>query len=265
MNGGDILVETIGKVEQLVTRAQRAQLIACPAMPKDKVLIEKTPGNVEGFDVPRAAVVDKASTLAGLAQQINAIDDDSTDAVASVYVGNDAISVVWDDNRRDRITMMLPWSEPFTVLARPDGLAGCKQRDLVWLLRSTFRGMFSPPELLPALRNVKFTNAGESDTNLQHGRESLGRKVEAEVAGAGAIPEEVLFSVPVFSDVSFEGNQFVASVLCALNIDLAEQRFTLKPVPDAIAVAKRLANEWICGILRHLCPTARVFEASAAG
>jgi hypothetical protein len=260
--GGDMLVETINKVEELVTKGQRAQLLPCPAMPKDRVLIEKRPGEVEGYDIPRGAVVDRAFGLAGLCAQVLTAGE----GAAGVYVGHDKIRVVWDEDRRDSIEMALPWSEPFALLAKPEALAGLTQRDLIWLLRSTFKGAFAPPELLPTVRSVKFTSAGQAESDIQHGRESLGRKVDAEITGAGAIPEEVIFRVPVYSDmVDDAGNHFTASVACALDIDLEKQRFTLKPLPDEVAVAKREANAWICERIALACPGAVVYPASAAG
>lgn len=258
----DILIQTVDRIIELAGKSQRAQILPCPAMPKDRVLIEHKPGEVKGFDIPRGFVTDHAATIAGLCQQIDNLTDVSA---ARVYVGPDRIRVVWDDDRRDSITMALPWSEPFALLAKPEALAGLGQRDLVWMLRTAFRGMYAPSELLPTVRTIKFSSAGMAATEIQHGRESMGRELQQEVVGAGAIPEEVTFTVPVFADLVHERNFFATSVVCALDIDLDKQRFTLKPLPDEIAVARRRAVEWVCERIRHLCPAATVFEASAAG
>jgi hypothetical protein len=54
--------------------------------------------------------------------------------------------------------------------------------------------------------------------------------------------------VPVFADLVHESNFFSASVLCALDIDLERQRFTLKPLPDELAVARRQAALRLSGL-----------------
>lgn len=259
----DILRESLERIIGLAGAAQRAQILPCPAMPRDRVLIEHQPGNVQGFDIPRGPVKDGASTIAGLCQQINATGEDP--GVCSVYVGNDRVRVVFDDDRRDSIEMALPWSEPFATLSKAEAITGLPQRELVWLLRTTFRGVFAPAELLPTVRKITFKAAGQSDTEIQHGRESMGKALQQEAIGAGAIPEEVRFTVPVFADLVHEENFFSANVLCALDIDLEKQRFTLKPLPDELAVARRRANVWLCERIRSLCFKALVFEASSAG
>lgn len=259
----DILIQTVDRIIELAGKSQRAAIVPCPAMPRDRILIEHTPGDVKGFDVPRGPVKDGASTIAGLCQQINDIGEDP--GVCLVFVGNDKIRVVFDEDRRDSIEMALPWSEPFAALSKPEALTGLPQKDLVWLLRTTFRGTFAPAELLPTVRTIKFTAAGQSDSDIQHGRESMGKALQQEVVGAGTLPEEVQFTVPVFADLVHESNFFSASVLCALDIDLERQRFTLKPLPDELAVARRQANVWVCERIRGLCPRALVFEASSAG
>lgn len=111
-----------------------------------------------------------------------------------------------------------------------------------------------PPDskLLPLLRDMKFASASDGEANIQHGRESMGKKINATVLGTDAIPEEITLSVQVFmtSDITLR-----MEVRCAVDIYVQEQMFRIVPLPMQLQRAVDGTMDHIMERLSHLkCP-----------
>lgn len=119
------------------------------------------------------------------------------------------------------------------------------QRDFVRLLRIDLRGCFAAyPTLLSMVRNLRWTGTQFNDGAVSHGRESLGRAIEAQVSGADSIPEEITVTVPFW-------RQFPCSVsiACAIEILPQEQSFRLTPYPNEIDKATETALDALAAAL----------------
>jgi hypothetical protein len=104
--------------------------------------------------------------------------------------------------------------------------------------------------LLTAVRSIKFRTSEAGASTIQQGNESLGRTIEAEVTGAGDIPESVLVSCAVFSNPGEREKTF--TVGCDLEIVPAEKKFRFRPIPDEI---ERVTDAALAGIRDRIADT----------
>lgn len=165
-----------------------------------------------------------------------------------LWISGEAVVLLPDDgDRRDRITLPLAKSHQFAKLIELSKDAELDQAALIRLLRVDLPGAGGRAELLATVRNIKWRTASAGNANIQHGNESMGKQIEAEVSGAGAIPEQVLVTGPVYRNPGERDNTF--GVLCDLEIVPTEQVFMFKPLPDEIERVTEAALEGIRGRL----------------
>jgi hypothetical protein len=121
-----------------------------------------------------------------------------TDGV--ILVDREAAKYFYSFNdRRDVATCPLIVSTPWAWLSAPT--RQLSQRDLIRALRITFDGCLpTGSSLVSVFRNLKFTNNGTAEANIQRGNEALGRRVMNEVVGTTDLPEDVILSVPVYEN-----------------------------------------------------------------
>lgn len=161
-----------------------------------------------------------------------------------VWINGDAVVLLTDDDdRRDRVTLPLVKSHQFARLIQLAAKPELSQPDLIRLLRIDLPGAGARAVLLATVRNIKWRTAAAGNANIQHGNESMGKSIEAEVTGAGAIPEQVLVTGPVYRNHGERDQSF--GVLCDLEIVPADQVFRFKPLPDEIERVTEAALEGI--------------------
>lgn len=144
------------------------------------------------------------------------------------------IVVVDNEDRRDVATLPLAKSAPFTRLeALAKAKAAITQRDVIRLLRHDLRNA-GVENVLSAMKRLDFKRTNDGKSHIEHGRESLGRSVEAAVNSAEAIPEFFLATVPVYTT---PGADFHKTIYCTLEIDVATERFVVLPDEDSVVKA----------------------------
>lgn len=136
-----------------------------------------------------------------------------------------AAFVFSSQSRLDIAVCPLTISEPYEWLKSEAGHA-LSQRDLIRVLRIVFRGCLANSDLLALIRNLKFDRTTDGSGDIQHGRESMGRQLTAQVKGLNAIPEEFALDVPVWNNFGKKQR-----VCCALEIDPQAETFTITPYP----------------------------------
>ena len=152
-----------------------------------------------------------------------------------------------DTDRRDTITLPLIKSEQFSALANltTDGL---DHKAFVRLLRHTFANA-GVEHVLNLVRKVTFKRASDGTSDVQHGRESLGRAVEEKVTATSDIPETVRVTVPVYET---DGADFQHTIDCSLDINMQSERFVLMPLPGELAKAMQHVQSEISGELNEV-------------
>lgn len=159
------------------------------------------------------------------------VDNNKGEESAIFYDEERVVFVTSLADRRDRAVCELVKSEPYIWLASKPNAQN--QKDFVRTLRILLRGCLDASStLIQLVRDLKFSTNGEVEGSIQHGNESMGRKIANQVTGQGAIPEEVTLRVRVF-----ENHPFQTTIACALEILPAEGAFRLTPYPLEIAKA----------------------------
>lgn len=146
---------------------------------------------------------------------------------------NGVVCLLDDQTRRDRVDFSLHLSKQMELLGQLEGRQNwMSQTDFVRLLRISLAGTLVSPELLTAVRRVKFRQAVSGERVVEHGKSSLGRSIESELTGSGILPEEVRLCVRIWDELPE-----MSTINCALEIDSATEKFFLVPLPGELELA----------------------------
>ncbi len=145
----------------------------------------------------------------------------------AIFYDEDAVVLAYDiDDRRDFAICNLQRSSQWNKLQQVANKA-MPQKDFIRLLRVDFRGCLADTSLLNLLRGVQWTANDSGQTNIQHGKESLGRQITSQVQGVDVIPEELALTIPVF-----ENHSFRVRVQCAIDVIVDSRSFGITPFPQ---------------------------------
>lgn len=155
-----------------------------------------------------------------------------------IWHNRDQVVLVWDDARRDEwVRFPLTQTSAFAAV-RENGGKKYQQREFVRLLRVTLAGKIREAAvLIPSVKSLKFNQRSEAHSDLQHGDESLGRTVLAQVIGSEAIPEAATLALEVYREFSSP-----TIVNCLVEIDVEKQQLALTPLGDEVEDAIRQAQ-----------------------
>lgn len=199
-------------------------IVDIPGDPKTKLIANG--GAFEKHELPPADRTHKAETVDALLSVVEEFGEEAT------IWHNDAaiVGILEGEHRRDTVTMKLvhsPQYETLFALQRPTPKT---QRDFVKLLRHDLAGCVEP-HLVTTFRAVEFKRRNDGSGTVQHGKESLGKSVEASVTAAQDIPEFIVVELPVYANA---GLLYAHPVPCTIDLDAAGETFTLQPQPNAI-------------------------------
>lgn len=152
-------------------------------------------------------------------------------AASQVWHSPDRVTLVIDTpDPRDVAVLTLEQSAAFKKLSCLVKAIPMTQRDLIRLLRHDFRNC-GVEFVLSAVKRLDFKRSNDGRSHIEHGKESLGRSVEAQVNSAEAIPEFFNVTIPVYST---RGADFHKTVYCTLEIDPQNERFLVLPDEDSL-------------------------------
>jgi len=153
---------------------------------------------------------------------------------------NQVVLVLDDEDRRDVVELPLMFSTQFETLreleAEPRAF---DQRSFIRLLRTKLR---LDPSMVAPFRRLDWHRSDEGSGDVQHGKDRLGKQIEAKVQAIDALPEDPVFHVPVYNEM---GEREAYAVQCALEIDTLNQKLGLIPLPGELDVAIDRAQESI--------------------
>jgi len=196
-------------------------------------------GTLTKIEVPPALRTHKVESVDDLAAAAEKWSGDNT-----VWIGTDAVRLVLNDaDRRDVVTLPLVKSPQFKTLEKMASQCLFDQQQLIRLLRIDLPGAERRNELLSTVRKIKFRQSTSGEDDIQHGKESLGRAIEAQVTGSGDIPETVVVAGPVYCNPGEREQSYVVGL--DLEILPSEQKFRLCPLPDELDKAARDALQGI--------------------
>jgi hypothetical protein len=245
------------------------------------VIVERLPGERPGtygvitadgeLLVKRAEPPPRQSRLTSLGaieDYLKLISEHELSKQPAIYYNAELITILLDESdesRRDESCVIELERSPECAVV--DGLAASEQwidqRALIRLLRVKLAGCLgeSGDELIRLLRTIEFGEASQGRGNLQHGKESLGREVEAEIrASAGELPEKIVLQLRVFSDPVLR--DCLQPVWCALDIKPREGTFNLCPLPGELQLAEGRTLDVIGNLLRDAAGTIPVIAGT---
>lgn len=164
------------------------------------------------------------------------------------------------EDRRDTVGMSLVESHRFKVLRELQAKDPMTQQEAIRLLRFGLHGT-GVDKVIAALRRMDTTRRSDGQSTVEHGRESLGRSVEAAVQNADQIPEAFQVSTPVFINPGL-ADLTIVTVWCGVLIDLTcnPVRIEIKPLADEISNAFIRAQEAIGARLARDLPGTPIFH-----
>lgn len=166
---------------------------------------------------------------------------------ASVWHLGDVVIALLDDSpgsfRDDRGEWTLKPSKKFTVLTSDGGAAKPRlHAQFVEFLVENLRDELhiAVPGLLEIIRKLKMTTNSEATGDIQHARSSMGKSIEAAVAGAGDLPETITLKVRRWADL-----EYFADVECLFKLDPMKGELSLRPLADELQQAENAAQAWL--------------------
>lgn len=157
-----------------------------------------------------------------------------------IWYSHAAVVLRMGEDLRDRVTLELHASDQYKLLKSwKERKPALTQAELIRELRVTLRDSLSQcGELVETLRRVRFNASATIESEVGHGKASLGKAITGEVTGLKAIPEYVAFTIPVYANPCFRCIR--AIVECALEPDAATGTFRVIPLPGQLELAIEL-------------------------
>ena len=153
-----------------------------------------------------------------------------------VYVGHEKITVLCSaPSRLNSAHLKLYHSERFMFL---EGLAGGRSfspGDAVTAFRFALEGTGADPFIL-AMRHIDFSRSSDGAFSKEHGKESLGRRVEAKAQGREGVPESFKVTVPVFGAVGLR--EFQSDVRLGVELRPESETVYVRAFSDELQSAR---------------------------
>lgn len=162
---------------------------------------------------------------------------------SSVFVCLTDVVAVLDDEayRQSRLTLPVAPSPVFQTVANMTGPASQKQ--LLGILRHDLRPCDIAPDTLEvAVANLRWEFHDVTESAIGTVKSTMGRNVNAEVKGEGAIPLEITITFHPFPALA-EQIETLVSVDCSVSIDAEAKAITVRALPGQIDLAKAAAVE----------------------
>lgn len=236
----------ISKIE-LLAEQKRAPAIDVAKDP-NAFYLREADGSYSRHYAPQPKRSYKLARVADVVKCVRTMHAEEKAPDCYVFCRDGLITVIADENgdRRERLTMQHKASPAF---AHVGNLASrwFTPADMTQFCRVELSGCV-PTNFMDWIKKLKFTNNATTQSDLQTGRESMGREIENQVTGNGPVPETVVLEVPVFDDLFRENDTSEVArffVKCIVAIDYAKGQLRLVPIPSDLALAQMDADELI--------------------
>lgn len=192
-----MLAEFFASLQQAAQTAAKPTVIPVKGL-HSRVLLGHSAGH-EWVDVesdPRHVVLESLESLIAFATNAD------VSPRPEVYLGWSEVRVICDrDERRGYGRLLLRKSKRWEAVEK---LTESVVANVPAIRRFLRFDLAAGDELRTALGRVDFSRKSDGSSSAAHGRETLGRAVEARVQNAEAIPESFLVSVPAFAVAGLE-------------------------------------------------------------
>lgn len=246
-----MLADAIKTIVGLGQAARSLEVLTHPSLP-DQLFVRHGDQLIEH----RVPPPPRNPTLIGLSDLVEMLGNPDIAQAPEVYVGPTAVVAFLDNTGRDeRVTMPLTESARFRLCQdierQPRAYA---PRDLVRFLRQTLWGVDA--SVIQSLSRIDFTRTSTGKTDVRHGRETLGRTVEAVVQQAEQVPESFTVSVPIWTT---PGCAWQRSIEFGIYLDVEKGAVELSVLSDSCTTARNGALSDLRNAIEESCPNAPVF------
>lgn len=251
-----MLAEFIDKIAGLAKTANGVSIVQIPGDPR-RVLVAQSGTSAER-SIPAPL---RKHQVHGLDDLVRLVGDETIASAPEVFHDDERVEVILERaDRRESAVMSLVHSQRFLRLVELQIGIAADARDIVRFLRFELHDC-GVAEVLKALRQVDFTRQSSGGRTTEHGRESLGRSVEAAVQQADKIPEEFTAEVPVFQNSGLRS--ITAKVRVGVYVDVDAEKVELRTLTDEIEQAKVQAQRSLGAELMDRLGEVPVFHGSA--
>ncbi len=250
-----MLKEAIQSITNLVEECDKATLIEEAVDGRSATYSQRG----KRFEIERSATVrdHNVHTLDDLIRIAGAISPPAEKLEGGVggtvfWHGPAAVVLIVDDaDRRDRVAFGLDFSKAFCILREAVGHP-FQQAEFLRFLRA----LDVDSATVAVFRRLDFTVIQAAEGDIQHGKERLGKTINAEVKGTTDLPEEMTVAIPVYSN---KGERAAVSILCTIDLDPQRALIHFEPKGDELAEAIDSAQDSISTRLVDAFGDDRVF------
>ena len=140
------------------------------------------------------------------------------------------------------MTFSLDLSDALEILIRADSAPEFTQLEFI----RTLRALDVNPATIAIFRRLDFKVVMAAEGEFQHGKDRMGKSIAAEVKGTAEIPEELMISVPVYSN---RGERDPVEILCQIDLDAQRSAIHFRPKGDELDIAVETAQASIAARL----------------
>lgn len=225
-----MLAEAIEKIRSLAVLAAGAAVVSITNDPRHVIVVNN--GNMEVRDIPPP---DRRHKLHTMAAFVAALTDEAVCPAPEIFFSGFTARALCDrTDRRAFIDLALTQSDKWDALQRlVDGVVFTPKET-----RLFFRYELKCPmgdQFVQAIARIDFERKSSGRTVNEHGRESMGRDVEAMVQQRDQVPEEFAVTLAPFTDPAFL--DFTVTCRIGVELDAEAQRISLRLLPDELDTA----------------------------
>ena len=248
-----MLAEAIAKIVGLGQAAKQVEFFTHAGLPQS--VFVRHGDELEEKAVPPPL---RQHTLGGFADLIQALTDKAIAPAPEVYISESSVVGLLDRaDRRERVSVPLTCSARLLQCAQMQAKPRAfSPREAVKFLRMELHGA-NLGTVIQALSRIDFKRQVGASSDVAHGRETLGRSVEAAVQQAEAVPQEFHAYVPVWTTPGF--TDYPQAIHFGLFLDMEAGQVELRVLSDETERAMGAALATAAADIRKALPGVPVF------
>lgn len=245
-----MLREFVQSIVDLAGKATAATIVNIPGNPRQALLVHgEHREEINVLPPLRAHKVYTAEDLAAAAVLGS--------APALFHSEKEVVLLLDHNDRRERVTMPLTLADTYLVLDRlTEQACAFQPKQLANLLKIELAGTIQADDLIRSLRKLKWRSGSEVRQEFSHGRESLGKDIEAELQADVELPEFVEIDTPVYQN---PGEDRTFPVKCLLDPQPFEQKIAFRPLPGELEEALKHAQGSLRERLQEALPDVPIY------
>lgn len=228
-----MLSEFVDRLVTLGQGVQSAEFTVHQLLPR--TLFVQHAGKLERIEAPTPP---RKHTLAGIRDLVEMLSETEVAPGPEIFISPASIVAMLDGGERiQTATVPLAESVRFRLCQSLETPREFSPRDLIKFLRLELHSS-NLGALILSLSNLDFTRTSSGKTDVRHGRETLGRSVEAIVQQADNVPETFTVHVPIWST---PGCGVIKPITFGLYLNVDKQCVEVRALSDECANARNAA------------------------